>query len=251
MAPDVPAAASASRTVPTTGTDAGALPVDAPLPPSALPRANALTDSSSSAALQPRELGLRRWLETTSAYLPLLLMAALALSTLWLVKNTPLLEGSRVLAPVRHEPDYTMVQFTVQRFAANGTLRVQIEGDTLRHYPDTNTIEVDNPRIRNYGEDGRVTRASAGRAVANHDGSEIQLIGNAHIVREASARDAAIDFRGEFLHGFQYAERVRSHLPVVVTQGGTEVRGDSMVYDNLRGVVDLKGHLRAVFDSGS
>jgi hypothetical protein len=33
---------------------------------------------------------------------------------------------------------------------------------------------------------------------------------------------------------------------VVVTQGATEVRADSMAYDNLAGVLDLKGHLRAV-----
>jgi lipopolysaccharide export system protein LptC len=190
-----------------------------------------------------------RRLDTVSAYLPLLLMAALALGTWWLVKNTPLLENQRELAPLRHEPDYTMTQFMVQRFAANGAMRVQIEGDVLRHYPDTDTLEIDNPRIRAFGEDGRITNATASTALANHDGSEVQLSGSAHIVREAVAREAAIEFRGEFLHCFQYTERVRSHLPVVVTQGGTEIHADSMAYDNLAGILDLKGHLRAVLTS--
>ena len=89
--------------------------------------------------------------------------------------------------------------------------------------------------------------ATARRALANRDGSELQLIGDARVVREASATDAAIEFRGEFLHCFQNTERVRSHLPVVVTQGNTEIRGDAMAYDNLARVLDLKGHLRAVF----
>ena len=174
-------------------------------------------------------------------------MALLALSTWWLVKNTPLFDTARVVAPPRHEPDYTMSQFMVQRFGANGAMRVQLEGDVMRHYPDDETIEIDNPRIRAFGDDGRVTVATARRALANRDGSELQLIGGAHVVREASATDAAIEFRGEFLHCFQNTERVRSHLPVVVTQGNTEFRGDSMAYDNLARVLDLKGHLRAVF----
>jgi lipopolysaccharide export system protein LptC len=139
-----------------------------------------------------------------------------------------------------------MNQFMVQRFAASGAMKVQIEGDVLRHYPDTDTIEIDNPRIRAFGEDGRITNATARTAIANRDGSEVQLSGGAHVVREATDKVAAIEFRGEFLHCFQNTERIRSHLPVVVTQGATEVRADSMAYDNLAGVLDLKGHLRAV-----
>ena len=187
-----------------------------------------------------------RVIDTASAYLPLMLMAALALGTWWLVKNTPLLEAERAAAPLRHQPDYTMNQFMVQRFAASGAMRVQIEGDVMRHYPDTDTLEIDNPRIRAFGDDGRITNATARRALANRDGSEVQLSGGAHVVREATDKVPAIEFRGEFLHCFQNTERVRSHLPVVVTQGATEIRGDSMAYDNLAGVLDLKGHVHAV-----
>src|SRR5690349_16547103 len=59
-----------------------------------------------------------RVVDTVSTYLPVLLMAVLALGTWWLVKNTPTLDNERQVAPPRHEPDYTMRQFTVQRFAA-------------------------------------------------------------------------------------------------------------------------------------
>ena len=190
-----------------------------------------------------------RAIDNASTYLPLLLMAVLALGTWWLVKNTPLFEGDRAAAPLRHEPDYTMTQFTVQRFGPNGAMRVQIEGDLMRHYPDTDTYEIDNPRIRAIGDDGRVTVATARLALSNRDGSEVQLTGGAHVVREASATQTAIDFRGEFLHYFQYSERVRSHLPVVVTQGGSEIRGDSMNYDNLARVLDLRGRVRGVLTS--
>jgi lipopolysaccharide export system protein LptC len=208
-----------------------------------------LADPAVAAAPAPQPASApwyRRGLDTTSAYLPLLLMAALAMGTWWLVKSTPLFEDGRVPVPARHEPDYAMTAFMVQRFAADGALRVQIEGDLMRHYPDTDTLEIDKPRIRAFGEDGRVTVATARQALSNRDGSEVQLSGGAHVVRQATAQQAAIEFRGEFLHYFQNSEQVRSHLPVTVTQAGTEVRADSMAYDNLAGVLDLKGHVRAV-----
>ena len=187
-----------------------------------------------------------RLFDVASSYLPLLLMAALALGTWWLVTNTPLFDTQRAAAPLRHEPDYTMSDFMVQRFGANGAMRVQLEGETMRHYPDTDTLEIDNPRIRAIGADGRVTTATAKLALSNKDGSEVQLSGDAHVVREATEKDTAIDFRGNFLHYFQFTERVKSHLPVVVTQGASEIRGDTMDYDNLARTLDLKGHVRAV-----
>ncbi|MDO9316328.1 MAG: LPS export ABC transporter periplasmic protein LptC [Burkholderiaceae bacterium] len=193
----------------------------------------------------------RRVLSGLTAYLPLVLMALLALATWWLVKNTPLYQGEKpVLAP-RHIPDYTMRQFTVQRFAIEGSLRVQIEGDELRHYPDTDTLEMDNARVRSIGPDGHVTLATAKHALSNGDGSEVQLTGQAHVVREAYASghsvEEAVDFKGEFLHAFLRTEQIRSHLPVTITRGGTQLQGTSMSYDNLSRVAQFNGRVKASF----
>jgi lipopolysaccharide export system protein LptC len=185
--------------------------------------------------------------EAASAYLPLLLMAVLALGTWWLVKNTPLFESERAVVPLRHEPDYTMSNFMVQRFATDGTVRLQIEGDVMRHYPDTDTLEIDNPRIRALAPDGRATVATARNALSNGDGSEVQLRGAAHVVREAGAAGEPIDFRGEFLHYFVNIERVQSHLPVTMKQGRTEITADAFSYDNLARGADFKGRVHAVF----
>ena len=127
----------------------------------------ALPEAAHSGVALPGLSALRRGIDTASSYLPVLLMALLALGSWWLVKNTPLLEPGRAPVPPRHEPDYTMARFMVQRFAPEGPLRTQIEGDELRHYPDTDTFEIDNPRIRGIAPDGRVTIASAKRWTMN------------------------------------------------------------------------------------
>jgi lipopolysaccharide export system protein LptC len=140
-----------------------------------------------------------------------------------------------------------MANFIVQRFAKDGTLRTEIEGDRLRHFPDTDTLEVDRARIRAIDRQGIVTVAVANKALANGDGSEVQLLGDARVTRPAHDGEEQIEFRGEFLQAFRNVERVRSHLPVVVTQGASMVHADGMEYDNLARVVDLMGHTRATF----
>ena len=188
-----------------------------------------------------------RLFDLVSAYLPLVMMAVLAAGTWWLVRNAPTFEAPRAAAPARHEPDYVMTGFVVQRFSADGTLRTQIEGETLRHYPDDDTLEIDAARIRAIGENGTVTTATARRALANGDGSEVQLLGDARVNRPASGKEEAVEFRSEFLHAFRNVEQVRSHLPVVMTQGTNVVRASSMNYDNLSRQVEFTGRASAVF----
>jgi lipopolysaccharide export system protein LptC len=110
---------------------------------------------------------------------------------------------------------------------------------------------MDNAHIRSISPDGRVTLASAQKALSNGDGSEMQLSGHARVVREAyavgSSVESEIDFQGEFLHAFLRTEQVRSHLPVTITRGGTQLQGSAMTYDNLSRVAELTGRVKASF----
>jgi lipopolysaccharide export system protein LptC len=188
-----------------------------------------------------------RWRDLLSAYLPILLMALLALSTWWLVKNTPLPGAPTPPVAPRHEPDYTMQRFSLQRFAPDGRLRLNIEGDVMRHYPDTDTVEIEDARLHGYAADGRTTEASARRAISNGDGSEVQLLGGARVISHDAQGGDPIEFDGEFLHAFVNTERVRSHLPVTARRSGSEVHAQGFEYDNLTRVVKYKGPVRASF----
>jgi lipopolysaccharide export system protein LptC len=175
-----------------------------------------------------------------STYLPLLLMAALAGGTWWLVKHTPQVEGSATARPVRHEPDYTMRNFTLTRFAPDGRFAARIEGDILRHFPDTDRLEIDGVRIESVAPDGRITHASARNALSNADASEVQLIGSAHVVSQLGPDDE-VEIDGEFLHAFVRFERLRSHLPVQVRRGGMVTRAAGLDYDHLNSELRLDG----------
>jgi lipopolysaccharide export system protein LptC len=191
--------------------------------------------------------GLRvRLRELLGAYLPLLLMAFVALGTWWLVKNTPRLPSGDDAAALRHDPDYEMRDFTITRFAPDGRATVRIEGVWLRHYPDTDRLEIDAARIQSRTPDGRVTQAQAARALANGDASEWQLSGGARVVAQTRS-GAPLEIDSEFLHLFVSTERVRSHLPVVVRQGNDEIHAGGVDADNLAQRLQFAGPVRASF----
>ena len=194
---------------------------------------------------------LSRFWERISIYIPVLLMGLLALGTYWLVKNTPAAippVGQRVTGS---EPDYYMRRFGIKTFDEAGQLKSHVSGAEVRHYPDTDTLEIDKALIRSYSINGRLTTSTGDRALTNGDGSEVQLIGNARVLREAGVDTDGrvvprLEFKGEFLHVFVNDERVKSHLPVVVTRGSDRFAGDSFAFNNLDRVVDLNGRVRAV-----
>jgi len=200
------------------------------------------------APARPRQPWLWQMGQWLSAYLPLVLMALLALGTWWLVQNTPRPDGPREAAVPRHEPDYTMQGFTLQRFGADGRLKVQLQGTQMRHYPDTDTLEIDGVTIRALSPDGSVTRAAARRALSNADASEVQLLGGAQVVREAVGDAQPIEFESEFLHAFLTTERLRSHLPVHLRQGTSDLRVGGIDYDNLTRTAKLSPPVRARFE---
>jgi lipopolysaccharide export system protein LptC len=184
-----------------------------------------------------------RVLQALWSYLPLLLMALLAGSTWWLVKHTPTTAPAGAEAPPRPDPDYTMTGFSISRFGPDGREVLRIAGDVLRHYPVTDRLEIEGARIHATAPDGRTTDASARRALANGDGSEVQLIGGAQVISQIAGADT-LQIDSEFLHAFLRFEQLRSHLPVRLLRGGTETHAGGLTYDNLQRQLQLSGPVR-------
>ncbi|WP_312565098.1 LPS export ABC transporter periplasmic protein LptC [Comamonas sp.] len=193
---------------------------------------------------------LQRMWEQASIYLPVLLMAMLAMGTWWLVRNAPKPLQSNVDQVVSDAPDYVMDNFSVHQFDGTGRLQSVMTGEQARHFPKTDTMEVDDVRTRSIALNGMVTMSSADRGISNSDSSEVQLIGNAKVERvQPQQPGLTTRYTGEFLHAWTNEERVESHLPVVLTRGKNQFTGDRMKYDNLSQVVELNGRVKGIIYS--
>lgn len=192
---------------------------------------------------------LRTAWDHASLYLPVVLMGVLALGTYWLVRSTPVFTAPEPERAPVHEPDYFMKQFNVRTFDAAGRIKSEVFGVEARHYPDTDQLEIDQVRIHSFDEHGRMTTATARRAVTNSDGSEVELMGDALVVREASSgkqTSPRLSFSGEYLKAFLNTEKVQSDKPVLLTRGKDQFTADTMAYDNFSQVIELKGRVKGL-----
>ena len=151
---------------------------------------------------------LRRGWDRLSIYLPVVLMGLLALGSYWLLRATPEPVLPVAERPPQHEPDYFMRGFAVRSFAPDGSLRSEVRGTEARHYPDTNSTEIDQARIRSQQPGSPLTTATAQRVTSNADQTEFVLRGNAVVVREAAgANRPRLEFQGEHLRGCERRAR--------------------------------------------
>ena len=193
--------------------------------------------------------------DRVSLYVPLLLMGVLALATYWLTRNTSVLPAAVLAAEARHDIDYFLRNFSIKSYDATGALKSELYGVEARHYLDTDILEIDLARLRNISVAGDVVNAAGDKALSNYDGSEVQLVGNAVVVREPKVGASTtgtvsavprLEFRGDFLHVFLNEERVSSYKPVVLIHGSDQFSGDTFEYNHLDGTAELKGRVKGL-----
>jgi len=195
---------------------------------------------------------LTAW-DRVSIYLPIVVMGLMALGTYWLVQNSPQPDAPVVERPVRREPDYFMKDFSVTTFVESGRRKSEVFGASARHFPDTGLLEIDRIRIRSFDQQGRLTTATADRALTNDDASVVEMFGNARLVREAQPDKSGnvaprIEFRGEYLHTDTETERVKSDKPVQLRRGNDVFVGDSMDFDNVNQIMVMQGRVKGLIN---
>jgi lipopolysaccharide export system protein LptC len=182
-------------------------------------------------------------------YLPLACMGVLALGSYWMVRSTASNTEVAAAQTQRQGPDYFMEGFAVRTFDSKGRIRSEVMGNKAQHFPGAQWLEIDAIKIRSFDDKGRLTTASALRGLTNEDGSEVQLLGSAVIIRDGDTPNQRtvnprLEYRGEFLHAFLDTERIRSHKPVELFRGKDRFTADTLEFDNLTQVITLQGRVR-------
>ena len=180
------------------------------------------------------------------AWMPLLLLTAGLLLSWWLVRSTNPNANLKLPQPPSQQADYDVRGFTLNIYDLQGRLKSSMTGASAMHSPITLTTLIERPQVWIYKE-GQVTTAQAKQGLANEDGSEVQLLGQAVIHRPASPTEPeTMRMRSEFLHLFANTDVVQTDLPIDITKGLDSFKANSMHADNLNQVLGMKGRVKAV-----
>jgi lipopolysaccharide export system protein LptC len=198
---------------------------------------------------QPFIWRLQAWLAN---YLPLALMALLALFSFWLLRQTPVPGGPTEERPLRHVPDYEMRGFELQRFLPDGSRQARLYGAVLRHYPDTDSIEIERLQLHLVADDGRLVLAEAERAQGPAQGETLNLEGKVRVRRFALGVDPAsaapeMELRTEALTARIKERRLLSRRPTELVAPGLQLQARGLDYHHASGQLLLQGPTRSVF----
>jgi lipopolysaccharide export system protein LptC len=185
---------------------------------------------------------------STTRLFPLLLMAALALLTLWLDHQVRV-EGGDHPSLRRHDPDYLVTNFTTTTYNSDGHPVTTLAATQMQHYPDDDSTDVTAPRlVQSKPEQPRFT-VQADRGQISREGDEIFLYDHVVLVRDADAKEPPAKMTTSFLHVLRDKSLVRTDREVLFEQEGRWLTGRGMEYRTDTRELFLKNDVRARFEA--
>ncbi len=178
---------------------------------------------------------------------PLVLMLALALLSFWLERAAR--QEPAPAVPERHDPDYSVEQFTITDFSRAGAPESTLSAAKMVHYPDDNTTALVAPRLVQTRPDQPRLVLSADRGMLSRDGAEVFLHDNVVLVREALAASGEARMQSSFLHVMRERSLVRTDREVRISERGRTLVGLGMEYDNEARQLTLHAQVRGSFEA--
>ncbi|MDZ7662255.1 LPS export ABC transporter periplasmic protein LptC [Thiohalophilus sp.] len=148
---------------------------------------------------------------------------------------------------VRHDPDYFLQNFTATRMDENGVARHRLVADYLEHYPDDDTLVIQQLTLDLYREDLPPWTAQANQGVVYEQGERIELSGEVELHRPATAHNEALTLVTEKLTVYPQREYAETDAAVTITSDSSETRAIGMRLNVARGLLELLSDTRGTY----
>ena len=119
------------------------------------------------------------------------LVSLLALGALMIWLPSGLLLQPPTETEKRHEPDYTIENLAATAMDENGRLKYELRARRLEHYPDDDTMELEQPYLIQYSSDAPPLHTRADRGSTRGEGKDILMRGNVRMTRGAAVSTPA------------------------------------------------------------
>lgn len=193
---------------------------------------------------------LRGGLDVILGAMPLVIMAALAGWSYWLVRATPASRPEQSHAAQVQLPDLRLGAFELNSYDAQGKLASRVTGSQGTHHPADDSMEVNDASLwstRGSAADSRDIMASADLLWVNGPQTQYRLTGRARVEQSPGQADAfPMVLRGEELFLDDAKGQINSARPVVMTQGARRLEGDRMHYERSTDLLEMHGQVRLV-----
>lgn len=179
-------------------------------------------------------------------WVPLLLLAALALLTLWLKQSIQAPPAGPDQSK-RGAADYIVEGFVATRFGADGKPLYVLAAKQMIHYPRDDTTQLTAPAFSQFDPKQPPIRISAQHGFVSRDGDHVYLTRNVVLIREAGPNLEQITARTEALHLQPDNDLAETDQPISVDSKTLKFNAVGMRLDNKARVLKLRSRVKATY----
>lgn len=178
-------------------------------------------------------------MKNAPALFPVLLAAVLAGVSFWLAYVVQHERPDYSAGNGRHDPDAIVKNFEIDHFDKTGRLQAHLNAKEMRHFPDDDTAELDEPHAT-YDDGQRKMVWTSDRALGHNETRQITLISNVRGVRLATETEPEQVMTTEELTVLLDDQIARTDKPVTFTQEESRIDAQGAQWDNINGVLQLQ-----------
>ncbi|RBA24863.1 LPS export ABC transporter periplasmic protein LptC [Herminiimonas fonticola] len=177
----------------------------------------------------------------------IVISAALALGSFWLVEVMQKKTEESMPDRVRTEPDFYVEKFNFVRMAKTGEARYNLTGTGMKHYPQDDSYQIQNPVMHSYSAERPPMVSRSLRATISNNSSEIHMYDNVHIDRPASATSQHFQLKTSYLLVLPDDDVMKTPKPVELILGKSTLNGSGMFANNATGEFRLSSNVKGQY----
>lgn len=147
----------------------------------------------------------------------------------------------------RHEPDYHFTAPRITRFGVDGTLELELTAKNAVHFPDDDTVALDELQVDVRAPDGTAWTMVAARGHAPMAGERVTLEGGVRIGHPAGGAGGAILLTTDHIELDTRAQLLTTEAPVEIVHGTNRVTAVGLLADLGRDHITLKSRVRGTY----
>jgi lipopolysaccharide export system protein LptC len=185
-----------------------------------------------------------RWL----AWVPALLMAALAGLTWWLDQMVQPLAAAK--DPGSHnDPDVVVDKFQAMRMNPDGTQRYSVVADSMVHYPGDNSAVLEHPYLTHFDPEKGPVSIRANQGTMENNGENAFFTGDVQVKRAAFGENPALAMYTTFLHVIPDKDVVKTDRDVTLTSGNSTLKSVGLEFNNKTRELRLLSNVKGQFET--